>query len=44
MSLVDTMRELGMEMTRDNYIQLNWLGDPPAQIDAEIEATFPEEF
>jgi hypothetical protein len=31
-------------LTRKNYINLNWLGAPPEEWDAELEMSLPEMF
>jgi hypothetical protein len=32
------------QWTRENYLQLTWLGTPPEEIGPELEAEMPEEF
>ena len=44
MAIVEKMKELGLELTRENYFQFNWLMDPPPEpLDPELEAELPEE-
>jgi hypothetical protein len=40
------MEYYGAEMTREEYIQTNYLGEvgPDTAIPAEVEETFPEQF
>lgn len=38
------MVQLGLEMTRENYLHLAYFGNPPVELDAEVEADLPEEF
>jgi hypothetical protein len=32
------------QWTRENYLQLTWLGSPPEEFGPELEAEMPEEF
>lgn len=43
-AVVDKMLAAGIEMTRENYLQLAYLGNPPAELSAEEEAELPEQF
>ena len=38
------MVEAGIPLTRENFIDLNWLGKPPEEWTAEHEADLPEMF
>lgn len=40
-AILSIMRKLGIPLTRENYIQLAYLGRP--QLDAEAEANLPDE-
>ena len=40
--LVRLMRRFGMSVTRENYVNLAFLGEPP-EMDAELEAILPPE-
>jgi hypothetical protein len=42
--VLDLMWEAGVELTRENYLALAYLGNPPEQLDAEAESELPEEF
>jgi hypothetical protein len=37
------MRKHGLELTRENYIAVNWGNTPPDPWDAESEAQLPDE-
>jgi hypothetical protein len=37
------MQKNGIEVTRQNFIDLNWMDNPPAVWTAEEEAQLPEE-
>lgn len=44
--IIDTMRELGIPITRDNWKRWNWMFDQvpdDSDIDPDIEASLPEE-
>ena len=32
------------QWTRRSYIELNWMGNPPAELDGELEADMPDIF
>jgi hypothetical protein len=36
------MKHLGIQVTREKYLELAHLGEPPAEISAEEEADLPE--
>lgn len=38
------MREYGAEMTRENYLNWAFCGEPPAELSAEEEAELPRQF
>ncbi len=38
------LKALGLDMTRQNYLHLAFFGNPPVDLDAEVEADLPEEF
>lgn len=42
--VLDKMKESGIPMTRENYLELAYMGDPPEKLSAEEEADLPEEF
>lgn len=39
------MKEANIPITRDNYVELNWMGDydPKQPLPAELESEIPEE-
>ncbi len=41
--IIDTMKELGIPITRENFDQWNWMFDPVPDFDPDIEASLPEE-
>ncbi len=43
-AVLDKMQQLGMEMTRENYLQLAYLGNSPAELGVEEEAELPKQF
>lgn len=44
MSIVlDYMKKHNIPLTRENYLQIAYLGDPPEELGAEEEAEIPEE-
>jgi hypothetical protein len=43
-AVVDKMLAAGIEMTRENYLQLAYFGNPPTELDAEAEFELPEQF
>ena len=40
---VEYMKKNGVPLTRENYLDYAYLGNPPAQLSAEEEAELPEE-
>jgi hypothetical protein len=38
------MRRYGIPETREEYLQLAYMGDPPAELNAEQEANLPLQF
>jgi hypothetical protein len=38
------MEYYGAEMTREEYVATNYMGEVPDAIPADVEATFPEHF
>jgi hypothetical protein len=39
------LQELGLPLTRENYLRLEFAGNPPEEpLDGEIEAELPEQF
>jgi hypothetical protein len=43
-AVVDKMLRLGMQMIRENYLNMAYLGNPPEELPAEEEAELPEQF
>jgi hypothetical protein len=41
--VLQLMRDRGIPITRENYIEMNWMGDPPEPWTAEDEDQLPEE-
>ena len=41
---LEYMKKNGVPLTRENYLDYAYLGNPPAQLSAEEEAELPEEF
>jgi hypothetical protein len=41
---MDKMQTAGIEMTRENYLQLAYFGNPPVELTGEEEAELPEQF
>ena len=37
------LKKNNVPLTRENYLDLAYLGDPPEELDAEAEALLPEE-
>jgi hypothetical protein len=37
------LKRMGLPVTRENYIRAAFLGNPPDELDGEIEAELPEE-
>jgi len=42
--ILDVMQAHNIPLTRENYIALNYLGNPPEELSAEEEAELPEAF
>jgi hypothetical protein len=42
--VLDKMKQSKIPMTRENYLELAYLGNPPEKLDAEQEAELPEQF
>jgi hypothetical protein len=42
-AVVDYLKAHGTPVTRENYLNLAYLGDPPKELSAEEEAAIPEE-
>ena len=40
---VEYMKKNGVPLTRENYLDYAYLGNPPSQLSAEEEAELPEE-
>ncbi|VVB52817.1 Uncharacterised protein [uncultured archaeon] len=40
--VLQTMKELGVEPTRENYLAFAYFGTPPEKLSAEEEAALPE--
>lgn len=42
--VLQEMNRLGLPQDRETYLALNYLGNPPEELDAEEEADLPEQF
>ena len=42
--LINTMRKYNIPLTRKNYLEIAYFGNPPAELTAEQELELPEEF
>jgi hypothetical protein len=42
--VLDKMKQLGVEPTRQNYLTFAYFGTPPEHLTAEEEAQLPEQF
>ena len=42
-SLAKYMEKIGIPVTRESWIEMNWMPDPPKPWTAEYEAMLPEE-
>ncbi len=40
--IIDYMEKEGIPMTRENYLDLAFMGDVPDELDPEFEASMPE--
>jgi len=41
--VIEYMKQNGIPLTRENYLRLNYLGNPPKELPAELEAELPHE-
>ena len=41
--IIDLMKKLDIPITRQNFIDVNWFGEPPEKWDAEAESQIPPE-
>jgi len=42
--ILEYMKKHNKPLTREKYLELAYLGDPPAELSAEEEAELPEQF
>jgi hypothetical protein len=42
--VLEKMKQTGIPMTRENYLELAYLGEPPAELSGEEETELPEQF
>jgi hypothetical protein len=42
-AVIELLNSVGAEITRENYIELNWMGNPPEEWTVEDELQLPEE-
>lgn len=42
--IIERLKKEGLPVTRENYLQFAYLGDPPAKLSAEEEDALPEQF
>lgn len=42
--VLQKMEQYKIPMTRENYLNIAYFGNPPEQLDAEAEAELPEQF
>jgi len=42
--ILEFIKRHQIPITREDYREINWMGSPPAELDAEEEATLPAEF
>jgi hypothetical protein len=42
--VIAKMRSLGVAETRENYLTFAFFGEPPEEIDAELESMLPRRF
>lgn len=42
--VLDYMKENNVPMTRENYLSIAFMGNPPSPLSAEEEAALPEQF
>jgi hypothetical protein len=43
-SVIEFMKKHGIPMTRENYLDVAYMGTPPEVLDAEEEMNLPEQF
>lgn len=43
-AVLEFMKQNGIPMTREDYLEIAYMGNPPAELDAEEEAQLPEQF
>ena len=43
-AILDLMKRRNIPLTRENYLDIAYFGNPPQELDAEAEAEFPPEF
>ena len=41
--ILNSMKEHGVPLTRENYLYIAYMGDVPEEIGGEIEASIPQE-
>lgn len=42
-NILEHMKKIGVPLTRENYLDFAYLGNPPDELSAEEEAEIPEE-
>ena len=42
-AVLEYMKQHNIPLTRENYLQINYMGNPPEKLDAEQEAEIPAE-
>jgi hypothetical protein len=42
--VIEFMRQHNIPMTRENYLEIAFMGSPPEELDAEAEFDLPEQF
>ena len=42
--VLEGMKRNGVPLTRKNYLDIAYMGNPPAELDAEAEAALPPQF
>jgi hypothetical protein len=42
--VVEFMQQQNIPMTRENYLEIAYFGNPPEELDAEAEFDLPEQF
>lgn len=42
--VLEYMKGMGVALTRENYLEITYFGNPPEQLSAEEESMLPEEF